>query len=172
MSKQTVPTKGGERNTANSSPRFLLAERNTNVAWPLSRSDRWQGLWEASWAAMMPITIHREAEGQAEVFQNKNESGLIFVYLCTFWLHRKKKNTSLTKVTFICFLSSPRALHADLCQMLSKSYLYQRIPCAWKIFFPINSLLIVKAAVLSIINLSSLLPLLCVLQSIAFFDTG
>lgn len=93
----------------------------------------------------------------------------VFVHLLA---SQEKKNTSLTKVTFICFLSSPRALHADLCQMLSKSYLYQRIPCAWKIFFPINSLLIVKAAVLSIINLSSLLPLLCVLQSIAFFDTG
>lgn len=159
MSKQTVSTGGGERNTANSRPRFPLAERNTNVAWPLSRLDRWQGLWEASWAAMMPITIHREAEGQAEVFQHKNKSGLIFVYLCTFWLHRKKKS-SLTKVTFICFLSSPRALHADLCQMLSKSYLDQRIPCAWKMFFPINSLLIVKAAVFSIINLFPLLPLL------------
>lgn len=85
----------------------------------------------------------------------------VFVHLLA---SQEKKNTSLTKVTFICFLSSPRALHADLCQMLSKSYLYQRIPCAWKIFFPINSLLIVKAAVLSIINLSSLLPLLCVLH--------
>lgn len=118
----SINRKRKQRETANSRAPVPTGRKEGWCDRASQRSDRWQSLQEPRWTTMVPIMIYREAEGQGEVFQNKNKSGLIFVYLCTFWLHRKNYQPFKGHM-YLLFLSSPRALHEDWCQMLSKNYL-------------------------------------------------